>query len=195
MFVCLHLNYGKPSPTTQCCNAVYWMGFSRLPQWRNWRNNRSAMENLRSGIENSEFVENRERCSWKQGGDRRALKMCARMPLAQVTVIDRNVLRLEYMSYRRQLYEVPKVAINEAIEFIKLRRRKQCCSNGVLVLFIAKCKELMKDDTSKNTRSLKIWEKEKKRKKQIKRILWAQMTNSSNWCQNLNLKLTFEIWI
>ena len=83
------------------------------------------------------------------------IEKCApEWPLDQVTVIDRNVLRLGIYELMHGNYDEvpPKVAINEAIELAKTFGGESSARfvNGVLGTIYREMGEPMKDDTSKN---------------------------------------------
>lgn len=83
------------------------------------------------------------------------IEKCApEWPLEQVTVIDRNILRLGIYELMHGNYnEVPpKVAINESIELAKTFGGESSARfvNGVLGTIYREMGEPMKDDTSKN---------------------------------------------
>ncbi|HEX8974212.1 MAG TPA: transcription antitermination factor NusB [Patescibacteria group bacterium] len=83
------------------------------------------------------------------------IEKCApEWPLEQVTVIDRNILRLGIYELMYGNYEEvpPKVAINEAIELAKTFGGESSARfvNGVLGTIYREMGEPMKDDTSKN---------------------------------------------
>lgn len=83
------------------------------------------------------------------------IEKCApEWPLEQVTIIDRNILRLGIYELMHGNYsEVPpKVAINESIELAKTFGGESSARfvNGVLGTIYREMGEPMKDDTSKN---------------------------------------------
>jgi N utilization substance protein B len=82
------------------------------------------------------------------------IEKCApEWPLEQVTVIDRNILRLGIYELMHGNYDEvpPKVAINEAIELAKTFGGESSARfvNGVLGTIYREMGEPMKDDTSK----------------------------------------------
>lgn len=82
------------------------------------------------------------------------IEKCApEWPLDQVTIIDRNILRLGIYELMFGKYEEvpPKVAINEAIELAKTFGGESSARfvNGVLGTIYREMGEPMKDDTSK----------------------------------------------
>lgn len=82
------------------------------------------------------------------------IEKCApEWPLEQVTVIDRNILRLGIyeLMYGNYSEVPPKVAINEAIELAKTFGGESSARfvNGVLGTIYREMGEPMKDDTSK----------------------------------------------
>jgi N utilization substance protein B len=94
------------------------------------------------------------------------IEKCApEWPLEQVTVIDRNILRLGIYELMHGNYDEvpPKVAINEAIELAKTFGGESSARfvNGVLGTIYREMGEPMKDDTSKK-------HKEKDEVKEIK---------------------------
>ena len=83
------------------------------------------------------------------------IEKCApEWPLEQVTVVDRNILRLGIFELMYGSYDEvpPKVAINEAIELAKTFGGESSARfvNGVLGTIYRELGEPMKDDTSKN---------------------------------------------
>jgi N utilization substance protein B len=87
------------------------------------------------------------------------IEKCApEWPLEQVTIIDRNILRLGIYELMYGNYEEvpPKVAINEAIELAKTFGGDSSARfvNGVLGTIYREMGEPMKDDTSKNHKKL-----------------------------------------
>jgi len=122
------------------------------------------------GIENFEFVENLDpRALENRAAIDALIEKCApEWPLAQVTVIDRNVLRLGIYELMFGNYnEVPpKVAINEAIELAKTFGGESSARfvNGVLGTIYREMGEPMKDDTSKNHKKPEKSEKKEKKK-------------------------------
>jgi len=92
-------------------------------------------------------LENREKI------DKLIEKCAPEWPLAQVTAVDRNILRLGIFELLFGDYEKvpPKVAINEAIELAKSFGGESSGRfvNGVLGTIYRELGEPMKDDTSK----------------------------------------------
>ncbi|KKT86962.1 MAG: N utilization substance protein B-like protein [Candidatus Moranbacteria bacterium GW2011_GWC2_45_10] len=83
------------------------------------------------------------------------IEKCApEWPLEQVTVVDRNILRLGIFELMYGNYDEvpPKVAINEAIELAKTFGGESSARfvNGVLGTIYRELGEPMKDDVSKN---------------------------------------------
>ena len=83
------------------------------------------------------------------------IEKCApEWPLEQVTVVDRNILRLGIFELMYGSYDEvpPKVAINEAIELAKTFGGESSARfvNGVLGTIYRELGEPMKDDTTKN---------------------------------------------
>ena len=88
------------------------------------------------------------------------IEKCApEWPLDQVTVVDRNILRLGIYELLFGNYEEvpPKVAINEAIELAKSFGGESSGRfvNGVLGTIYRELGEPMKDDTSKKNKEIK----------------------------------------
>ncbi len=93
------------------------------------------------------------------------IEKCApEWPLDQVTIIDRNILRLGIFELMYGKYEEvpPKVAINEAIELAKAFGGDSSARfvNGVLGTIYREMGEPMKDDTTKkrkeNTKTVEV---------------------------------------
>jgi len=83
------------------------------------------------------------------------IEKCApEWPIEQVTVVDRNILRLGIFELMYGNYDEvpPKVAINEAIELAKTFGGESSARfvNGVLGTIYRELGEPMKDDTTKN---------------------------------------------
>ncbi|NTV41014.1 MAG: transcription antitermination factor NusB [Candidatus Moranbacteria bacterium] len=88
------------------------------------------------------------------------IEKCApEWPLDQVTIIDRNILRIGIFELMYGNYEEvpPKVAINEAIELAKAFGGDSSARfvNGVLGTIYREMGEPMKDDTSKKDKKQK----------------------------------------
>lgn len=101
------------------------------------------------------------------------IEKCApEWPLEQVTVVDRNILRLGIYELMYGNYEEvpPKVAINEAIELAKTFGGESSARfvNGVLGTIYRELGEPMKDDTSKNHRKEEAGKEEKVEEEKIK---------------------------
>lgn len=99
------------------------------------------------------------------------IEKCApEWPLAQVTVVDRNILRLGIYEVLFGNYEEvpPKVAINEAIELAKTFGGESSGRfvNGVLGTIYRELGEPMKDDESKNKKDGEKTKVSAKNKKQ-----------------------------
>ena len=117
------------------------------------------------GLEDTIFAEHlmegtlRER----QTIDKLIEKCAPEWPLEQVTVVDRNVLRLGIYELMFGNYDEvpPKVAINEAIELAKTfgSDASPRFVNGVLGTIYREMGEPMKDDTSDNHKNHKEGEK------------------------------------
>lgn len=113
------------------------------------------------GIEDTIFAEHlmegtlRERATI----DKLIEKCAPEWPIDQVTVVDRNVLRLGIYELMFGNYDEvpPKVAINEAIELAKTfgSDASPRFVNGVLGTIYREMGEPMKDDTSENHKSHK----------------------------------------
>ncbi len=112
----------------------------------------------------AEFAPGMEHCEFTQALVAGALKnrstidalieKCApEWPLDQVTIIDRNILRLGIFELMHGSYDEvpPKVAINESIELAKAFGGDSSARfvNGVLGTIYREMGEPMKDDTSK----------------------------------------------
>jgi N utilization substance protein B len=84
-------------------------------------------------------------------------KCAPEWPLEQVTIVDRNILRLGIFELMFGNYEEvpPKVAINEAIELAKTFGGESSARfvNGVLGTIYREMGEPMKDDKTKNKHS------------------------------------------
>ena len=98
------------------------------------------------------------------------IEKCApEWPLDQVTIVDRNILRLGIYELLFGNYEEvpPKVAINEAIELAKSFGGESSGRfvNGVLGTIYRELGEPMKDDVSKKDRNTAKAEKEDKPEK------------------------------
>ncbi len=108
------------------------------------------------GMEDSSFVNDLVRNTLKNRNqiDKLIEKCAPEWPLDQVTVVDRNILRLGIYELVFGNYEEvpPKVAINEAIELAKSFGGESSGRfvNGVLGTIYRELGEPMKDDTSKN---------------------------------------------
>lgn len=119
------------------------------------------------GIEDFEFVKAlAEGALAKRSAVDGLIEKCApEWPLDQVTVIDRNILRLGIYELMFGNYaEVPpKVAINEAIELAKTFGGESSARfvNGVLGTIYREMGEPMKDDTSKKDKKKEEKEAEK----------------------------------
>lgn len=107
------------------------------------------------GVEDTHFTESLVRGAIKnQKAIDELIEKCApEWPLSQVTVVDRNILRLGIYELMYGNYEEvpPKVAINEAIELAKTFGGESSARfiNGVLGTIYREMGEPMKDDTSK----------------------------------------------
>ncbi|HPN96621.1 MAG TPA: transcription antitermination factor NusB [Candidatus Moranbacteria bacterium] len=124
------------------------------------------------GLEDTSFVESLvENTIANQEKIDPLIEKCApEWPLDQVTIVDRNILRLGIYELLFGNYEEvpPKVAINEAIELAKSFGGESSGRfvNGVLGTIYRELGEPMKDDTSKRKdNEKKIEKKEAKDKK------------------------------
>jgi transcription antitermination protein NusB len=130
------------------------------------------VQEFAAGIEEASFVESLVKGTLQNKATIDALieKCAPEWPLDQVTVIDRNVLRLGIYELIHGNYDEvpPKVAINEAIELAKTFGGDSSARfvNGVLGTIYREMGEPMKDDTSKKHKEGA--EKEKKSDKEIK---------------------------
>ena len=107
------------------------------------------------GVEDYAFVEAlvRGTLSQRAGIDQLIEKCAPEWPLEQVTIVDRNILRLGIYELMHGNYEEvpPKVAINEAIELAKTFGGESSARfvNGVLGTIYREMGEPMKDDVTK----------------------------------------------
>lgn len=107
------------------------------------------------GIEDSTFVATLVRgvLENRQNIDKLIEKCAPEWPLEQVTIVDRNILRLGIYELMYGNYQEvpPKVGINEAIELAKSFGGESSARfvNGVLGTIYREMGEPMKDDTSK----------------------------------------------
>lgn len=108
-----------------------------------------------SGIEESKFIENLVNGTLKNRDkiDEMIEKCAPEWPINQITVVDRNILRLGIFELIFGNYEEvpPKVAINEAIELAKTFGGESSARfiNGVLGTIYREMGEPMKNDESK----------------------------------------------
>jgi len=127
------------------------------------------------GIEESDFVTKLVKGTLKNLStvDKLIEKCAPEWPLDQVTLIDRNVLRLGIYELMHGNYEEvpPKVAINEAIELAKTFGGESSARfvNGVLGTIYREMGEPMKDDTSKKHKKEGEDEEKKDEKKAEKK--------------------------
>lgn len=132
--------------------------------------NRNVKE-FAPGIEDSDFVGRlvRETIKNMPTVDSLIEKCAPEWPLDQVTIIDRNVLRLGIYELMHGNYDEvpPKVAINEAIELAKTFGGESSARfvNGVLGTIYREMGEPMKDDTSKKHNKSEEDKKEKEKEK------------------------------
>ena len=122
---------------------------------------RHNVEEFAPGVEEVSFVENLAKGTLEHRKEiDPIIEKCApEWPLSQVTVVDRNILRLGIFELMYGNYEEvpPKVAINEAIELAKTFGGESSARfvNGVLGTIYREIGEPMKDDTSKNDKKEK----------------------------------------
>lgn len=115
------------------------------------------IEEFAPGVEDFTFVEKLAKGTLKHRKDiDPIIEKCApEWPLDQVTVVDRNILRLGIFELMYGNYDEvpPKVAINEAIELAKTFGGDNSARfvNGVLGTIYREIGEPMKDDTSKKS--------------------------------------------
>jgi len=113
------------------------------------------------GMEDCEFTKSLITGTLKNRPNIDALieKCAPEWPLDQVTIIDRNILRIGIFELMYGNYEEvpPKVAINEAIELAKAFGGDSSARfvNGVLGTIYREMGEPMKDDTSKKDKKQK----------------------------------------
>lgn len=113
------------------------------------------------GLEDTIFAEHLMEGTLRERStiDKLIEKCAPEWPLEQVTVVDRNVLRLGIYELMFGNYDEvpPKVAINEAIELAKTfgSDASPRFVNGVLGTIYREMGEPMKDDTSENHKSHK----------------------------------------
>lgn len=127
------------------------------------------------GLEDTIFAEHLVEGTLKERKtiDRLIEKCAPEWPLEQVTVIDRNILRLGIYELMFGNYDEvpPKVAINEAIELAKTFGSDSSPRfvNGVLGTIYREMGEPMKDDVSENhKRNLEKQEKKETEEKEKK---------------------------
>lgn len=127
------------------------------------------------GLEDSIFAEHlMEGTLQEQSTIDKLIEKCApEWPIEQVTIIDRNILRLGIYELMFGNYDEvpPKVAINEAIELAKTFGSDASARfvNGVLGTIYREMGEPMKDDISENHKqNLAEAEKKKEVKKKSK---------------------------
>ncbi len=113
------------------------------------------------GMENKSFVFDlvKNTIEHRAEIDKLIEKCAPEWPLAQVTVVDRNILRLGIFEVLFGNYEEvpPKVAINEAIELAKTFGGESSGRfvNGVLGTIYRELGEPLKDDESKKNKESK----------------------------------------
>lgn len=126
------------------------------------------IEEFAPGVENCDFTRSLIKGTLKnQKKIDELIEKCApEWPLGQVAVVDRNILRLGIFELLYGNYEEvpPKVAINEAIELAKTFGGDSSSRfvNGVLGTIYREMGEPMKDDETKNKKTEKAEENEKK---------------------------------
>ncbi|MCD6149453.1 transcription antitermination factor NusB [bacterium] len=126
------------------------------------------VENFASGSSETEFAKSLTEgvLKNKKKIDELIEKCAPEWPIAQITVVDRNILRLGIYELMHGNYDEvpPKVAINEAIELAKAFGGPNSAKfvNGVLGTIYREMGEPMKDDESdkkKNIEEEKLEEK------------------------------------
>lgn len=121
------------------------------------------------GLEDTIFAEHLMEGTLRERGtiDKLIEKCAPEWPLEQVTVVDRNVLRLGIYELMFGNYDEvpPKVAINEAIELAKTfgSDASPRFVNGVLGTIYREMGEPMKDDTSENHKAHREGEGDEKK--------------------------------
>lgn len=127
------------------------------------------------GLDDTIFAEHLVEGTLKERStiDRLIEKCAPEWPLEQVTVVDRNILRLGIYELMFGNYDEvpPKVAINEAIEIAKTFGSDSSPRfiNGVLGTIYREMGEPMKDDVSENHKKPEAKEKPSKTKKDDKK--------------------------
>ena len=126
------------------------------------------------GMEESIFSEHLMEGTLKERPtiDKLIEKCAPEWPLEQVTVVDRNILRLGIYELMFGNYDEvpPKVAINEAIELAKTFGSDSSPRfvNGVLGTIYREMEEPMKDDVSENHKKNLITEEKKEKQEKVK---------------------------
>jgi len=129
------------------------------------------IEEFGPGLDDTTFVEKLVKNTIKsQDKIDPLIEKCApEWPLDQVTIVDRNILRLGIYELLFGNYEEvpPKVAINEAIELAKSFGGESSGRfvNGVLGTIYRELGEPMKDDDSKKRKEIREKEKDGKNNK------------------------------
>jgi len=129
------------------------------------------VEEFGPGLDDSGFIENlvRETLKNRKKIDPLIEKCAPEWPLEQVTIVDRNILRLGINELLFGKYDEvpPKVAINEAIELAKSFGGESSGRfvNGVLGTIYREMGEPMKDDDAVKRKLEKEKKDEKERKK------------------------------
>ena len=117
---------------------------------------RRNVKNFASGSSETEFTKSLTEgvLKHKKETDKLIEKCAPEWPIAQITVVDRNILRLGIFELMHGNYDEvpPKVAINEAIELAKAFGGPNSAKfiNGVLGTIYREMGEPMKDDSAKN---------------------------------------------
>ncbi len=112
------------------------------------------VENFSSGSSEADFANSLTEgvLKYKEEIDKLIEKCAPEWPIAQITIIDRNILRIGIFELIYGNYEEvpPKVAINEAIELAKAFGGPNSAKfvNGVLGTIYREMGEPMKDDSS-----------------------------------------------
>lgn len=118
------------------------------------------IEEFAPGIEESSFVEKlvTGTLEHRQETDQLIEKCAPEWPLEQVTIVDRNILRMGIFELLHGNYDEapPKVAINEAIELAKTFGGESSARfvNGVLGTIYREMGEPMKDDDSEKHKKM-----------------------------------------
>jgi len=117
------------------------------------------LEDFASGLNETEFSKSLTEGVLKHKGEiDKLIEKCApEWPIAQITVVDRNILRLGIYELMYGNYDEvpPKVAINESIELAKAFGGPNSAKfvNGVLGTIYREMGEPMKDDSSEKRKA------------------------------------------